>query len=148
MRSDVRLLIGSGSGLPAVRIDRFSKISVIDSLLFAVGLDAFAQALTMFCTLEDLVDRRPAQVPVDQQHAAPVRLAEREREDRFMLQALALAAERALATITNLDAGAVSRMEYDAALPRNGGKPLDGQGAACRANKEVGACVFPITEPR
>ncbi len=81
MRSDVRAPIGSDVGRPAGRSVSRSEIRCSGSFGSSLDHEAVGQA-RLAGHLKDLVQRRPPQVAVDQQHVAAVRLAQRQRQVR------------------------------------------------------------------
>ena len=79
MRGEVSAPIGLGSGRPAgasISVsDSWNSGSLCSPVAFSVSPKPFA-----FEHLRDLVQRRPAQIGIDQQHLPLVRLAERQRQ--------------------------------------------------------------------
>ena len=80
MRAEVRPLIGSGSGRPAGSSVSVSVILQHGELARRCGALRPSFRPGDVRDAEDVVQRRPAQVGVDEQHLAPVRLAQRQRQ--------------------------------------------------------------------
>ncbi len=81
IRSEVKPAIGSDVGRPAGRIARVGDTWCTGSLSLFDRRQPVGQAAALSMP-EDRVQRRPAQVGVDQQHAALIRLAEGQRQVR------------------------------------------------------------------